>query len=549
MSRAIATGLLLLSLCISTSAQGPATSAAEYDRSVYLAVNQLGIWIGNNGMLSWDSELRNRGLEFPLGSGKGLCFVQGLLYGHALPELCVGGATYRSGMQGGNVLSPGVAADPALPVHRPYTVLKLDLHDLLTLPLDVQQRLRQDFADWPVALGAPWVDVDGDAVYEPDFDAWIAGDRTVDHPRMHGDGMVWFVNNDLDETRMRALYGTAPAGVETRTLVWGSRSPAMERSLVFDIRVVNTGTQVKDSMYLAWFADPDLGDGLDDCIGYDAARNMAYVYNGRSQDDQYGIPPAMGWRLLQGPVYPAPGETARFDGGTLADHRNLPWSAFSPYIKSSAKYGDPDLGDIKGAGMVMYNFRGLGRNGDAWIDSASQTPTAFPYSGDPVTRTGWFDGVTIRPGDRRFLISSGPFPLAAGAMQQIIIGLTVALGEDNLGSVTALREQSDAFVELFNAGVYLDAEPLPARAAFSLDGLWPQPAREQLMLRYSVDGGDHIRFELYDVLGRCVRSVEAGRPGAGAHNLRLALDGMPPGAYMLFMRGDGRHTARLMMLR
>ncbi len=67
----------------------------------------------------------NSGFVFPKGSGKTPIYESGLLWGAKVgtdPQPRVGGSAYRSGLQSGKILSPGIAEDPNLPKNRIYRV-------------------------------------------------------------------------------------------------------------------------------------------------------------------------------------------------------------------------------------------------------------------------------------------------------------------------------------------------------------------------------------------------------------------------------------------
>ena len=63
--------------------------------------------------------------------------------------------------------------------------------------------------------------------------------------------------------------------------------------------------------YLSKWSDPDIGDPLDDFVGVDSTIDLGYAYNGTQKDAVYAPPPAMGYDLLQGPIVPSPGDSAR----------------------------------------------------------------------------------------------------------------------------------------------------------------------------------------------------------------------------------------------
>src|SRR5207245_2238128 len=75
--------------------------------------------------------------------------------------------------------------------------------------------------------------------------------------------------------------------------------------------------------------------------------------------------------------------------------------------------------------------------------------TTFQVSGDPVSGTGWLDS---DPGDRRLLISSGPFAMAPGDAQEIVLAIVIGQGSNRLASISALRNADDVVQLVFDAG-------------------------------------------------------------------------------------------------
>ena len=70
-----------------------------------------------------------------------------------------------------------------------------------------------DFQNWPTNLGAPWVDNDGDGIYNP----MPIG---TDHPEFIGDQVIWYVMND-GVSNAHTIFGTEPLGIEVRVTIWG----------------------------------------------------------------------------------------------------------------------------------------------------------------------------------------------------------------------------------------------------------------------------------------------------------------------------------------
>lgn len=122
------------------------------------------------------------------------------------------------------------------------------------------------------------------------------------------------------------------------------------------------------------------------------------------------------------------------------------------------------MGNNFGAISVYLNMQGLTSDGQPFIDSATGLPTPFNLAGDPVTGKGWIDGVRTAPGDRRFLMSAGPFSMKPGETQEFIIATIAAGGADRLSSVRRLR-----YYARYARAVYEKNFLLPEPAPVPLD--------------------------------------------------------------------------------
>lgn len=89
--------------------------------------------------------------------------------------------------------------------------------------------------------------------------------------------------------------------------------------------------------------------------------------------------------------------------------------------------------------------------------------------------------------------------------------------------------------------------------SMELLGTYPNPAREQVTVRYAIpEGGaedENARFALYDVMGR--RVLERGaNSDTGRHEHQLSLSGLASGVYFLRLkRGDTIKTQKLTVIR
>ncbi len=425
--------------------QKPATDDV-YD---FISINNILLWISNNGSTAHNNLTDGSGLEWPANSGRYAIFQDGLVWGGTVQgEIRIGGSTYRQGLQAGNILPDGTA-DPGNRAHRIYKVRKVNTNMFAALTADEQTRLEKDFMEWPATLGAPYTDADNNGSYNPNFQAWLNGDTNVDSPWFIGDEVLWFVSNDLNSGRTTYLHGTPPIGVEVQTLVWGYDQTGPLGSMVFaKYTVINKGNDDLENAYFAQWSDPDLGDAADDLVGIDTTLSLGFVYNGYATDGIYGIPPAAGYDFFQGPVVPgAPEDEAQYNFGKLPGWRNLKVSGFAYYINSDAIYTDPEMGTVGGS-IEMYNYlQSKLWDGTPFVDPTTGLDVKIALAGDPVAKTGWIDGIVNAPDDRRFMMVTGPFTLnkttdlANGKIntQEVVVARIVAQGVDRISSLMKLK--------------------------------------------------------------------------------------------------------------
>ncbi len=439
------------------------------DKYNYIAINQIFMWISNNGDGSHSPTTDGQGFFWPGGPNatKGAIFEDGLLWGGKIGrEIRVGGSTYRHGLQAGKILEDGTADNPDLDKYRIYKIRK-GWQSLPSGP--VKDQYEKDYNEWPVEDGAPWVDVDGDGIFT----------RGVDQPKFVGDEVLWYVSNDLDPARTTFLYGTLPMGMEVQSTVFGFNRTGALGDMVFEkFKFINKGQNTIKDMIVGYWSDTDLGDANDDYTGCDTSLSLGYTYNANASDAIYGSPPpAIGYDFFQGPIVPgAATDSGKFLGTYRHGYKNLPMTAFAFYINGSSVYKDPDLGLPNGA-VEFYNYmQGLVWDGQPFIDPNTQLPVKFVLAGDPVPPgSGWREGSSgwpggPDPGDRRHFMASGPFDMAPGDTQEVVVGLVIAIGGDNLQSVAQLKLKDAAAQIAYNLDFQLTpSPPSPDLHSFSQD--------------------------------------------------------------------------------
>jgi hypothetical protein len=428
--------------------KGPQTvskTAGQPIRTWY-NINNISTVLKNEGTADIDVGEQNSGLVFPKGSAKTAMFESGFLWGLKINgEIRVSGSAYSSGMQGGKILSPGVPEDPALPKNRIYRVrpdyatgdLTSEVRDQGVSADEVRAQYEKDWNEWPVADGAPFVDVDSNGTYNP----------TKDIPGVKGAGQtIWFVCNDLNPGGMQKLYGATPTGTEMQVTIWGyAQQGALGNMFFKKYLLINKSTTTFDSMFVSQWADPDLGNSTDDFAGCDTSLSLGYVYNATAQDATYDPlpPPAIGFDFFQGPIVASPGDRAIFKGQFKEGYKNLPMTSFIYFARGDATVTDPTREDYEGS-RQWYNFMQgrIGKTGDPFVDPNTNVETPFVLAGDPVTNTGWVDGQLLPAGDRRIGLTSGPITMAPGDTQEVVVAELCAgaiPGVDRLAAISLLK--------------------------------------------------------------------------------------------------------------
>ncbi|MFA7421770.1 MAG: T9SS type A sorting domain-containing protein [Melioribacteraceae bacterium] len=424
--------LFISSLSFQTNGQ---TNSKVYSK---FNINRISTYIYNDGIADIQQN-GNTGFEFPKGSSKGANYCGGFIWGGKIDgAINVGGAAYRAGLSPGKILSNGKAADPGSDNSRVFRVrrdyktadLNIEAEDEDKTAIVIYDQYEKDWKQWPATDGAPYEDVNKNGVYEP----------SIDIPGIPGANQtLWFVSNDLDSNRTRYFSGTLPIGIEMQVTVWGYKYDGTYRGDALFKRyvIINKSQKEIKEMYFGIWADPDVGDAGDDLVGCDSTLNMVYMFGSKASDATYGSnSPAFGYSLLQGPIVDGlAGDKAIFKNKIVIGKKNLQMSALGWMFKNVMEWSDPTLG-VATTASQLYNFlMGKSRSGLDWQIPARLGGgiTKFPFSGDYVRKTGYYDGVENVPMDRRMMLCVGPFNMAAGDTQEVVF-LESAAGADRIAN-------------------------------------------------------------------------------------------------------------------
>ena len=452
----------------------------------------------------------NEGFEFPRGSGGDVLYEDGLVWGgYQNGVKKINGSTYYHGLQAGKIITPGVngvgmvaanASDaanrifrvrpditPSTTLDQAASILSKELTDRnrfgegLTIA-GILNRYVQDWENWPASSGAPFTYGSGRTSGPYD---WTQGDI----PGVAGADMsMWMVMNDCDATRAYFMGGQTPIGFEVQRTIWAyNQSGALGNTIFLKYKVINKSGSRIDTMYFTQWSDPDLGGSLggnDDYVACDTTLNLGYVYNGAATDAFYGkAVPAGGFCFFQGPVVPGkPTDQAIFNGQIVYGKKNLRMTGFNFFINGNATYIDPRH-NAPIATIDWYNLMQgtVTRSGVPFINPVTSLQTPYTLSGDPVAGTGWLEGVIASPADQRLCMTSGPFTMAAGDTQEVVVAALAAQASDRLSSITFLKFYTKKAQNAYNAFFQVPpSSPTPIVKVTQLDKEilldWSDPA-------------------------------------------------------------------------
>jgi hypothetical protein len=354
--------------------------------------------------------------------------------------------------------------------------------------------------------------------------------------------------------------------------------------------LINRGTvanNFEDTYFTVW-SDPDIGTGYsdkllgfdDDLVGSDTLLNLGYCYND-SLDTSYGLnPPALGTAILQGPAIYISGETfIDNNGNSIYDigidtpidtafvnkglngtelfpgAKNLGMTSFIYTDCATVIIGEPNSVEQIGYFMSGKNILGQFTDPCNWSYGnifgvpCSEVNPIYHYSGDPVNYFGW---VHNTPCDQRMWSNIGPFNLPQNEKVDIWAAYIVGRGDNNLNSVTKLKEYTTAAINFYNSNftqlpVGFDELPIIVND-YQLYQNYPNPFNPTTTIRYSVPKSGVVSLKVYDILGQQVKILFNEFKSIGRYEVDFNSAGLASGVYIYRLQVNGFNQSKKMII-
>lgn len=464
--------------------------------------------------------------EIPKGSGKTSMFAGSLWIGgyDGAGNLKVAGQTYRQNISNDFFPGPvgkinGVAyADTAncSIYDHVWNFTKAEIlnfintgvatPDMLTYPANGNTSLGE------LPILAPYFDNNGDGVYDPTqgdyplMDVYNNLPDSIDY--LHGEQCLYSIYNDA--AWVKTETSSLPMNLEIRSQSYAFPSPiaAINNTTFYEYRIINRSSLQYDSLYLAHWADPDLGDAADDYVGCDLPSNMGYCYNGDSYDGTasgYGAnPPAIGIKVLEGPLAPL-NDGIDNNHDNVTDETNEEWgmTSFMSYNNDFTIYGNPQ-------GMDDYYsyMTGQWTNNTSALCPNTSTPTTymFPGTSNPACLTNWTEATAGNPpGDRRIVMGTGPFTLPPDEEVKIVYAVVWSQAASAQASVDSLIADAETIENFYRNGFTTSIKEISSQEKNEPTYFYPNPTKgiAKLMIPNTKEN-ETFTLQVSDVMSKLV---------------------------------------------
>lgn len=367
-------------------------------------------------------------------------------------------------------------------------------------------------------LGAFWDEPDGKpGIYDPtEGDFPIINIRNCEpQVRLHAkelvpDEMIFWAYNDNGNTHL-ATPGSIPIQMEIQVQAFAYATNDEVNDMSFlRYKLINKSADDIQDCYFAMWMDPDLGCYLDDYVGCDVSRQLAYVYNEDALDGTVGDAcpggvetygeniPILGMDYFRGPRGPKVFMRDENDNIVLDENGNR--------ILLDPEFGSQELDTLVELGMSSFVYTNSGANGEPpgttdpnnaeqaynvlrgfWPDGNAVTfggsgynpggmnldTVRYVFPNAPNDNLGWSMCTAALPfGDRRTIQATGPILLQAGGLPEELIVGTVFVPDLQYPcpDITRLQFADDIAQALFdNCFDITDGPDAPDMCAVELD--------------------------------------------------------------------------------
>ncbi|MBU1099833.1 MAG: T9SS type A sorting domain-containing protein [Bacteroidetes bacterium] len=527
-------------------------------------INNIATYIYNDGRADIRPDTASAGFEFPKYGNK-YCFKRSGLFWigkYGSDEVRMGGTAFTTSLSPGEIFENGSiqTSDDSLKhifrVRNYESIEELtdEANDLGLSPIELDHLYMRDKQDWPIEKGAPFQDINGDGVYSPE----------IDIPGMKGsEQSIWFIANDFYDEEVLRFYGSRPTNFEVQVTIWNEKGEGYLDNVVFKrYLLINRHDKNYTDCFIGIFSDPDIGNAADDFVGCDTLLNSEFAYNADEFDTKYeSQPPAVGFTFLQGPIKESdPTDVAQFMNREVNGFKNQRMFSFFYFLNEDGGiYGDPDMDNYSTGTLYWYNIaRGRINSSGEYHPIPEEFGggrTRYVLSGDPISGLGFIDGLVKPAKERRMFMSAGPFDIAIGDTQEVIIAQIAAGGREGVGhldAVAELKETARKVLEDYGSVTSTEkVDELPTE--IKLYQNYPNPFNPKSKIKYIIPSGvdvTNVTLKVYDLLGSVISVLVDEHKPAGTYEVDFDGTNLSTGVYFYELKvGDYSQQRKMILLK
>lgn len=197
-------------------------------------------------------------------------------------------------------------------------------------------------------------------------------------------------------------------------------------------------------------------------------------------------------------------------------------------------------------------MRGLNALGGPAINPITGQTTAFVYSGDPVSGSGW---VSSDHRDCKWLMSSGPVTLADADSLEIAIAIIIAQGMNPLESVTLLKQNAILAQQYYDSNYTIPVVSVSDNSSLipedvELKQNYPNPFNPATTIEYSLSTSRFVTLKIFDLNGKEIETLVKKNQILGDHKVFWQPVKLASGIYFYRLEVNGfSETRKLLFLK
>ena len=321
------------------------------------------------------------------------------------------------------------------------------------------------------------------------------------------------------------LYQQTTSARGTNSEYSGSTGYVPPGNSAYNLRVVNNSARP-----LRFHVYEDWGDGT---VSFASGDPNYTISQPASADHAFAVAAYVSresWTAYNGGIW--------HDGYTVGNI--APWSSRGPRVDGRTK---PDIATPGSVTISIRDRHVYTLPDDSWVSSVGSGADSAYY-----VMQGTSMATPVAAGAAAIILGKTPSLTA----QQVFSAMTAGAITDQYTGAVPNTTWGAGKLNVYAAVAFSTniQQPAGAPIAFSLSQNYPNPFNPSTTIDYIIPRTTFVTLEVFDILGRVVRTLVSGEQGFGPHSVRLEGTGLSSGVYFYRLKAEGMvQTKKFMVLR